>query len=185
MTTNVEYCIYIQKINVELKDDEIISIIENDICLGKISKIEHIKKNGNYLSIFVYFDYVFWTQKTIEVLTSIYNGNSYKLVLKEDTYWIARQKCINNTNIIQMLANRIYKMEETIETQNLHIEQLREIVEDISNQIQKNRVVNDVVDVNHRPNVVTTCKKLNPFFYISDSSTLSDSSSSDSLFSLL
>jgi hypothetical protein len=183
MATSVEYCIYIQKINVELKDDEIICIIENDICLGKISKIEHIKKNGNYLSIFVYFDYVFWTQKTIEVLTSIYNGNSYKLVLKEGTYWIARQKCINNTNVVQMLANRIYKMEETIETQNSQIEQLREIVEDISNQLQQQK--NRVVNVNDRANVATNCKKHTPLFYISDSSTLSDSSSSESLFSLL
>lgn len=174
-----EYCIYVQKINVELKDDEIICIIENDICLGKISKIEHIKNNGNYLSIFVYFYYVFWSPKTIEVLTSIYNGNSYKLVLKEGTYWIARQKCINNNNIVQMLANRIYKMEEMIESQNLQIEQLREVVEDISTQKQKHIVVNDYA------NIATNFKKPTPFFYISDSSTLSESSSSDSLFSLL
>lgn len=161
MTTYEEFCIYIQKIRVDANDDEIIDIIENFICLGKISRIEHVHKTGKFLSVFVYFKHMIWSPKSLEALTSISNGNSYKLYIGNNLYWIARQKCMNY-NVIQLLANRIYKMEEMIESQNLQIAELLSIVK----------------KEQHEQNVDSLSS--DNYFYISESP--SSSSSSDSLF---
>ena len=178
MTTHGEYCMYIQKISIELKEEEIINIVEKDIGLGKISKIEVVSKNGKFLSVFIYFSYITWTPKTVEIFTSLYNGHSFKLVLNDGTKWIARQKCVNNT-IFEIMTNRISKMEEMIETQNSTIEELKEMVESLVYQERKNNNSNSNSNSNNYDNFgnLFSPKK---FYYISDSSS---NSSSDSLFS--
>ena len=162
MATHEEFCIYIQKIKIDMKDDEIMDIIENDLRLGKISKIDHVHKTGKFLSIFVYFIHIIWSPKSLETLTSISNGHSYKMHVDNNIYWIARQKCMNY-NVIQLLANRIYKMEEMIETQNLQIAELMSIIKKEQTEQNDDSFSGDKI-----------------FFYISESP--SSSSSSDSLF---
>ena len=182
MTTHGEYCMYIQKISVELKEEEIINIVEKDIGLGKISRTEIIGKNGKHLSVFIYFSYITWTPKTVEIFTSLYNGHSFKLVLNDGAKWIARQKCVNNT-IFEIMTNRISKMEEMIETQNSTIEELKEMVESLVHRERKNSNSNSNNNSNSNSNNYDNFGNLfspKKFFYISDSSS---NSSSDSLFS--
>jgi hypothetical protein len=157
MTGQEDFCIYIQKIRIDMKDHEITDTIENIICIGTVSRIEHVNKSGKYLSVLVYFKCVIWSPKTMEVLTSISNGHSYKLYVDYKIFWIARQKCMNY-NVIELLANRIYKMEEMMEVQNAKITELLAIVKKDQNE---DSVSGDT------------------FFYVSDSSS---SSSVESLF---
>jgi hypothetical protein len=135
-----EYCLYIQKINVRFTNDHIQELLESYFKIGEISSIQHVKKSGNYLSIFAYFSVICYSPSTMELFTSVDNGNSFKLVLPENVgllvnigleivsnkkmYWIARKKCM--TNVFQLLLDKINVLEERITAQDEIIEQLQE-----------------------------------------------------------
>lgn len=135
-----EYCLYIQKINVRFTNDHIQELLETYFKIGEISSIQHVKKSGDYLSIFAYFSVISYSPSTMELFTSVDNGNSFKLVLPENVgllvnigldlvsnkkmYWIARKKCM--TNVFQLLLDKINVLEERITAQDEIIEQLRE-----------------------------------------------------------
>ncbi len=140
MNPSNEYCLYIQKINVQFTNQHIQDLLETYFKIGEISSIQHVKKSGDYLSIFAYFSVISYSPSTIELFTSVDNGNSFKLVLPENvgllvnigldlvsnkkTYWIARKKCM--TNVFQLLLDKINVLEERITAQDEIIEQLRE-----------------------------------------------------------
>ena len=151
MAYNCEYCLYIQKINNMLKDDEIITILKR-FGIGKISKIEHIRRE-KYLSVFVYFEFITWSPSTMEILTSIESGYSYKLTIDKKSYWIVRKRCM--IGVAQLLLQKINMLEDIVEKQNKIIQTHEQII-----QTQ-----------------YCSEKKEKNFFYISDSS----ASSSDSL----
>jgi hypothetical protein len=136
-----EYCLYIQKINIRFTNDHIQEVLEKYFQIGEISSIQHVKKSGDYLSIFAYFSVICYTPSTMELFTSVDNGNSFKLVLPENVgllvnagldmdspiknvYWIARKKCM--TNLFQLLLDKINILEDRITAQDEIIEQLRE-----------------------------------------------------------
>jgi hypothetical protein len=160
MNPSNEYCLYIQKINVRFTNEHIQELLEKYFKIGEISIIQHVKKSGDYLSIFAYFSVISYSPSTMELFTSVDNGNSFKLVLPENVvsspvkkvYWIARKKCM--TNVFQLLLDKINILEERITAQDEIIEQMQE------------RRDNDNKDMR-------------------DSLCISQSSSSDSLFSYL
>ena len=92
------------------------------------------------MSIFAYFSVISYSPSTMELFTSVDNGNSFKLVLPENVgllvnigldlvsnkkmYWIARKKCM--TNLFQLLLDKINILEDRITAQDEIIEQLRE-----------------------------------------------------------
>lgn len=134
--TSNEYCLYIQKINVRFTDEYIQELLETYFKIGKISIIQHVKKSGDYLSIFAYFSIICYSPSTMELFISVDNGNSFKLVLpknmvnvsldlvpNKNVYWIARKKCMNN--VFQLLLNKINVLEERITVQDQIIEQLQ------------------------------------------------------------
>ncbi len=170
MAYNCEYCLYIQKINNRFNDSDIITILER-FNIGKISKIEHIKCD-KYLSVFVYFEFISWNSSTMEILTSIESGHSYKLAtdklatdklatdkLATDklAYWIIRKRPM--IGVAQLLLQKINMLEDIVEKQNTIIQSHEQII--------NLRFYSE--------------KKESNFFYISDSST----SSYDSLCDLL
>lgn len=137
MNPSNEYCLYIQKINVRFTNQHIQDLLETYFKIGEISSIQHVKKSGDYLCIFVYFSVISYSPSTIELFTSVDNGNRFKLVLPENvgllgldlvsnkkTYWIARKKCM--TNVFQLLLDKINVLEERITAQDEIIEQMRE-----------------------------------------------------------
>jgi hypothetical protein len=140
MNQSNEYCLYIQKINIRFTNDHIQELLETYFQIGEISSIQHVKKSGDYLSIFAYFSVICYSPSTMELFTSVDNGNSFKLVLPENvgllvnvglelvsnkkTYWIARKKCM--TNLFQLLLDKINILEDRITAQDEIIEQLRE-----------------------------------------------------------
>jgi hypothetical protein len=116
MSIDDEYCLYIQKINVDLDDSKIKRIIEFSFQIGKVLRIECVKKSEQYLSAFVYISHINWSSaSTIELLLSIENSKSYKLVLwwMDDVYWIVRKKCMSS-DIIQNLQKKIVYLQEII-----------------------------------------------------------------------
>jgi hypothetical protein len=140
MNPSNEYCLYIQKINARFTNDHIQELLEKYFKIGEISSIQHVKKSGDYLCIFAYFSVISYSPSTMELFTSVDNGNSFKLVLPENVgllvnigleivsnkkmYWIARKKCM--TNIFQLLLDKINVLEERITAQDEIIEQLQE-----------------------------------------------------------
>jgi hypothetical protein len=130
-----EYCLYIQKINVELDDSKIKRIIEFSFQIGKVLRIEHVRKTEQYLSTFVYISHINWSSSsTIELLLSIENSKSYKLVLwwmDDDVYWIVRKKCLSS-DVIQNLQKKIVYLEEIIlkqqQTMNTHSKMMKHIL---------------------------------------------------------
>ena len=140
MNQSNEYCLYIQKINVRFTNDHIQELLETYFQIGEISSIQHVKKSGDYLCIFAYFSVICYSPSTMELFTSVDNGNSFKLVLPENVgllvnagldmvsnikkvYWIARKKCM--TNVFQLLLDKINILEDRITAQDEIIEQLR------------------------------------------------------------
>lgn len=141
MNQSNEYCLYIQKINIRFTNDHIQELLETYFQIGEISSIQHVKKSGDYLSIFAYFSVICYSPSTMELFTSVDNGNSFKLVLPENmgllvnagldvvspikkVYWIVRKKCM--TNLFQLLLDKINILEDRITAQDEIIEQLRE-----------------------------------------------------------
>jgi hypothetical protein len=141
MNPSNEYCLYIQKINVCFTNVHIQELLEKYFKIGEISSIQHVKKSGDYLSVFAYFSVISYSPSTMELFTSVDNGNSFKLVLPENVgllvnigldvvvsplkkvYWIARKKCM--TNVFQLLLNKINILEERITAQDEIIQQMR------------------------------------------------------------
>jgi hypothetical protein len=141
MNPSNEYCLYIQKINVRFSSAHIQELLEKYFKIGEISSIQHVKKSGDYLSIFAYFSVISYSPSTMELFTSVDNGNSFKLVLPENVgllvnigldavvspvkkvYWIARKKCM--TNVFQLLLDKINILEERITAQDEIIKQMR------------------------------------------------------------
>lgn len=129
MNPSNEYCLYIQKINVRFTNDHIQEVLEKYFKIGEISSIQHVKKSGDYLCIFAYFSVISYSPSTMELFTSVDNGNSFKLVLPEisspvkKVYWIARKKCM--TNVFQLLLDKINILEERITAQDEIIQQMR------------------------------------------------------------
>ena len=174
MNQSNEYCLYIQKINLQFTDEHIQELLETYFNIGKISSIQHVKKAGDYLSIFAYFSVICYSPSTMELFSSVDNGNSFRLVLPENivfldldtpmknVYWIARKKCM--TNLFQLLLNKINVLEERITAQEQIIEQLQE-------RSEHERERNDYERERERDT--------DNIYYISDSS------SNDSLFSYI
>ena len=109
----------------------------------------------------MYISCINWSSSTIELLLSIENSKSYKLVLwwiinDNDTgvykYWIVRKKCLSS-DVIQCLQNKIVNLEKMVFKQ-------QQIVNTYGKLINK---------ILHKDD----------FFYISDSSSSAASSDED------